>query len=604
MLLLDTMRSLAPLAASCTNASRPSGRRLAVLALLLPFLAMGCDIAGSDSDAGPDLDNTLAPGTAAHPVEGVQVMAASGALESAVDVSADGVSAPTAETPLPEAVGEVGPYFRIGGSRNIDLSSQQPPLYVALPAPEDADPAHLALAVRIPMAYVTGTEPSATGYGWDVIPGVFEPERNVLVVPVRFLVAEGVVLSAVEHPEYNSPSMDGTPGETLFDQTTTFFSGETTRSKAAKRNAYKIKCKGFSGSGCGSSEKDSVRTYLKEVYGDFVSDFKEPDLRTPPFSDKYVWIIKKKGKAWCKGKTAGKYLSLTNKAITCYNGSDTPSKGTTRHEFFHGIQYNYPPISWSKLPKQRPDWIIEATAEIAESPQSDASTAVRSGGGLRTVDTPLPESAWEPNYPEYKAKDFWVYLINSRNSTPANILKPVFEQQSNMPNKPTAEKVDQLYSLADDHWAWMRNQAFESQITTGYDGALNGRCMFNTNTGSPQTISYDAGSRTSPKEEFTVVQRLSGAVMAVEVQTGASRIDLDISASTSDPQSFVKIYPPRSSPTTDCWTGSSQDASDALSDMMTENNQKTYYVLLGATTIDIQRSSFRIEISHQDRLTK
>lgn len=562
----------------------------------------GCDIMRSDSDADPETDRTLDPGETALPLEDVHLMASPGAIDTSVSVSAQEVPDPTAETPLPESISEAGAFYRVSGDRNVDLSSQEPPLYLALPVPDNADPAHLALGIRIPGSYVTDPSDDSPEFGWDLVRGAYEPERNLLVVPMRFLVSEGIVFSVVQHPDYASPSMEGTSGETLFEKTKNFFSQEATLNKAGKKNAYKVKCKGFSGNACGSNEKDAVRQYLKEAYRDFVSDFREPDLRSPLFSDKYVWIIKKKGKAWCKGSTVGKYLSLTNKAITCYDGNGTPSEGTTRHEFFHAIQYNYAPISWSKLPKQRPDWVIEGTAELAADPNTAGSKqAIRdSGRNLRVVDVPLPA---EDNNSQYEAQDFWTHLINSRSSTLAHILDPVFKQQSNAPNKPTAEKVDKLYGLDDAYWDWVRNQAFESHLTSGYGGALNAACIFNDNVASPMTVTYDAGTRSNPKEEFTVVPRLSAQVVEVNVQTGASRIDLEISASTSDPKSYVKAYPNYSAPTTDCW-GGAQSASDSLTDIVKENAQKTYYVLLAATTIDVQRSAFSIEISHEDRLTK
>lgn len=476
-------------------------------------------------------------------------------------------------------------------------------MYVALPVPEDVDPSNLALAVQVPKKHVTDIVGSSTEYGWSLVRGAYEPERSLLVVPARFLVSDGIVFSVVKNADYDTPAMGDTEGESLFEKTQNFFSLEKSARKSKSSASFKIKCKGFSGGGCGSSEKSDVRSYLNDAYNDFVSGFREPDLRTPLFSDKHIWIIKKDGTNWCKGDTAGKYLSLTNKAITCYDGKGSPSEATTRHEFFHAIQYNYPPISWSKLPNQRPDWVVEATAELAESTSSSASNVVRASTSLRAIDTPLTEIAGKPDYPEYRAQDFWVYLINRRSSTPSDILEPVFDQQSNATNKPTAEKVDQLYGLNDDYWGWVRNQAFESQITAGFGGKLSGECIFDSDVASPDTIDYDAGARSTPKEKFTVASRLSARVVAVQVETGSNRIDLEITANTSDADSYVRVYPPYSSSTTDCWTGSG-DASHTLTDMMEASSKKTYYVLVGAAASDVQRSTFSIEISHEDRLTK
>jgi len=590
---------------SLTLASRKkrgSSTFLLSLALAMVLALAGCDMTGSDSESDK-LDRTLDPGEIAETQSGARLMASVEALDEPVSISGKETENPMAETPLPEGARAPGPFYRISGDRTIDLSAKESPLYLALPVPDGVDPSHLALGVRVPSRYVTDTTPSSPEYGWDLLTSAYEPERNLLIVPTTFLLSDGIVLTVVEKSDYTSPSMEGTAGEGLFEKTKNFFDQERLAPQKSHGSGFKVKCRGFGGSGCGNNEKNDVQSYLQDVHDDYVSAFRSPDLKTPLLSNKYVWIIKKDGTAWCKGDTVGKYLSLTNKAITCYDGgSDPPSERITRHEFFHAIQYNYAPISWSKLPKQRPDWIIEATAALAADPNTGGSNhAIRNRKRpLRSVDAPLTSTTGNN---EYQAQDFWTYVINRRSSTMAKILDPVFKQQSNAPNKPTAEKVNKLYSLPDDYWGWLRNQGFESQVTNGYGGKLSDRCIFDPNVASPNKISYDAGSRSEAKEEGVTVSKLSARVMAVQVQTGSNRIDLEITASTSDANSYVRIYPPHTSSTTDCWTNS-EDASDTLADVMLESSQKTYYVLLSATMIDVQRSSFNINISHEDRPTK
>jgi len=585
--------------------------RVAVLVLLplaAGLLVAGCDSTGSTepeepTEPQPNLDETLEAGGAAKTGDGVYLVAAAESIDEPVSIATREVPDPEGAALLPEG-NDPKTFYRVSGSRNVDLSTQSAPLYTALPVPDDFEPANTALAVRIPREYTTHGTSSDAPYGWDVLRGAYEPERGVLVVPTRFLTADGIVFGIVENPTYDAPSMEETAGETLFDRVEAFFSAKRTAAKASASD-FKVQCKGFGGSGCGSDEKNDVKGYLSTVSDDYVSGFREPDLRTPLFSKKSIWVVKKKGTAWCKGTTQGMYLSLTNKAITCFdpdNQSDPP-KSTTRHEFFHAIQYNYAPISWSKLPKQRPDWVLEGTAELAEDTRSSATNVVRAGTDLRPIDTPLTEVSGQPNLPEYRAQDFWVHLIGSRSSTPAQILDPVFDQQSNGTNKPTAEKVDELYSLKDAHWDWIRNQAFDAETTAGYDGKLNGECVFDSRAASPTTVSYDAGSRTSAKSVSPTVSKLSGKVMAVEVTTGSNRIDLEITASTSDAKSYVEIYPDVSSPTTDCW-GTTAGSSDTLTDVMLESKNRTVYVLLGATMIDGSESTFTLTVSHDDRPTK
>lgn len=582
--------------------------RVSLMSLLIIFTVVfaGCDIIGIESDS-EEVDETLEPGGTASTESGVQLMASNNSINESITVSGQEVDDPTVETPLPEVINLSGSFHRITSSSNVDIPAEDAPLYLAFPVPDDADPTKLALGVRVPSSFVTNTNASSPEYGWDLLQSAYEPESDQLVVPVRFLVSDGIVFSVIETDDYSSPSMADAEGENLFERTKDFFEQESLNSKALPHGGgFNVKCKGGFNSGeCGTQEKNKVESYLKDVHDDFVSDFRSPDLRSPVLSNAYTWIIKKDGTAWCKGDTVGKYLSLTNKAITCYDGSGDPSEGTTRHEFFHAIQYNYSPISWSKLPKQRPDWIIEGTAELAADPNTSGSkAAVRDGGrNLRSVDKTLTSNS---DKTPYRSQDFWTYLINSRSSTMADILDPVFDQQSNGTNKPTAEKVDELYSLTDDYWGWVRNQAVESRLTTGFKSKLSADCDFDNGVlARPTTVTYDAGTRSEsdPKEESSVVSRLSTNVMAIEVQTGSNRIDLEISASTPDNKTFIRVYRPYDSPTTDCWDRS-QTASHSIDDMMVESSDQTYYVMATASTIEDKRSVFTVNISHEDRITK
>ncbi|WP_237854341.1 hypothetical protein [Rhodohalobacter sulfatireducens] len=576
------------------------------LLIILAVAFAGCDIIGIESDS-EKVDQTLEPGGTASTESGMQLMASNNSINESITVTGQEIEDPIVGTPLPEVVNLSGSFHKITSSSNIDLSAEDTPLYLALPVPEDADPTQLALGVRVPSSFVTDTDASSPEYGWDLLQSAYEPESDQLVVPVRFLVSDGIVLSVIETDDYSSPSMADAEGENLFERTKDFFGQETMNTKALPHSGgFNVKCKGGFNSGeCGSREKNLVESYLKDAHDDFVSDFRSPDLRSPVLSNAYTWIIKKEGTAWCKGDTAGKYLSLTNKAITCYDGNNAPSEGTTRHEFFHAIQYNYAPISWSKLPKQRPNWVIEATAELTEDANTSGSKAAirASQPPLRTVDIPLTSNN---DRRPYRTQDFWTYLINNRSSTLADILEPVFDQQSNGTNKPTAKKVDELYSMTDDYWGWVRNQAVESRVTTGFKSKLNAVCDFDSDVlARPTTVTYDAGTRSEsdPKEESSVVSRLSTNVMAIEVQTGSNRIDLEISASTPDNKTFIRVYQPYDSPTTDCWDRS-QNASHSIDDMMVESSNQTYYVMATASMIDNQRSVFTVNISHEDRITK
>ncbi len=545
----------------------------------------------------------LEPGGIATTESNAQLIASSGALSDPVSVTGQEAPNPTGETPFPEGVEGAGTFHRISGDRSIDLASQAPPLYYALPVPDDRDKSQIALGVRVPRRFVSEPDSTTPPYGWDTLQGAYEPEEDVLVVPAPFLVEEGVVLTVVESDSYQTPSMEGTEGETLLEKTQNFFGSSDPEAQTFSHgNGFKVKCKGFSGSGCGSNEKDSVRAYLQDVHDEYVPGFRSPDIKTPLFSGTYVWTIKKQGTAWCKGDTAGKYLYLTNTPITCYNGSGDPSEGTTRHEFFHAIQFNYAPISWTK---SQSNWIIEGTAEITEPSSSGASApAVRPNLGLTAIDKSLNKSS-------YNARDFWVYLINSRNSTPSGTLDPLFQAQSNATNTPNVDKVDALYSMADSHWGWVTNQAFESRVTDGFTGkgALSPNCVVDSSVASLKNISYDAGKRNSPKTRTIEVEELSAQIVGVQFQnTGSNRVSAQASASTSASNSFAKAYFRHESPTTSCRDRGAQSASAQISEPLLPDSTAaysttTFYVLISNSRAG-QSSTFDVEVSHEDQPTK
>lgn len=536
-------------------------RRLATLissaALLL--LTPGCD--SSPSPSPPD-DTTLEPGSAVETEAGVRVIAPQGGLNQPVPVSGQEASVPATETPLPENATAAGPFYRIGGGRNVDLGREDAPLYYGLPVEEGANTDQLALGVRMPRAYATDDTASTSEYAWSVLPGAYEPERGLLVVPARFLTEEGTVLAALEGKSYNAPSMAGTSGETLLEKTKNFFSSDedNTQRKAKMPGAksspsFEIKCVGFDSSDdCGSDEKSDVRSYLQTAYNDFVGGFKEPALATQLFTDRLTWKIKEKGDLWCED-AAGKYLFLTEIAITCYDGNGDPSESTTRHEFFHAVQFSYSRISWNRPKTKRPDWLVEGTAEIAESSRSDAETAYRKyGDKLRRVTRRLNKQGGKPHYPEYRVQDFWVYLINSRGSTPLETLEPLFQFDSDTPS--VLDKVDQLYNLPNTYWRWARNQVIESSVSKR-NPRLSPNCIFDSSAvkGQPEPLSYDIyGEGGTPKTRTVTVGPLKTKVYGVTLVNNSSQQKGlgEAGASTDAQGAFVEAYLTWDSPTTKC----------------------------------------------------
>lgn len=625
---MDT-QTLSSTGTARTVTARARDWSFALRALLFPLLLAGslwvggCDTTGgggpasTPGDSTPQEtetaqpDQTLEPGGTAHSGD-VTYMAPQGGLDSLVSISASQAPDPTAETPLPETAGAVGGFYRVSGGRTLDMPVEEAPLYLALPVPEGADPTSLALAVRVPRETVVGSPPSAPPYGWDLLRGAYAPEHGRLVVPLRFMMREGVVVSVLESSSHEAPSMAETGGETLFEKTKNFFGGEAkSRTSAATASPvrtaaqakaspgdFEVKCNGFQDGGCGADEKKDVSQYLSEVYGEWAGGFREPDLRkTFGFNADYIWVIKEDGDNWCKGSTAGKYLSLTNTAITCYDGSGDPSKSTTRHEFFHAMQWNYAPISWPKAKNTRRDWVIEGNAELAAPTSSGASKkAIRDGGrNLRKVDVPLTSEG-----AAYRTQDFWVYMINERGSTPSKILDPLYQAQPGIGNGINAMKVHAMYSLPDDHWGWVRNQAFESRVKAG-NGDLNDQCVFNpAATGSVKTVTYDAEKQDEPKTLTLKPKNLAARVVKVVIKNTHSTYEMraHVTAKTSAKHSFAKAYGNYSSSTSECLGNPSKDGSAYIERHLYPGDQETVYLLLSDSNLLKSRASFDLEIMH------
>lgn len=562
---------------------------LVLVALLIAVSLGGCDSAGPTGSTPPDSpaepDSRLRPGGTASTDSGVRIMASKGTIDDEMSVSGSEMADPTSETPMPDFARPSGPYHRVASGRNVEVATDEPPLYLALPVPEGADTSRLALAVRVPQKYTTDNAQASSEYGWSVVRGVYEPERGLLVTPIRFLMKRGTAFTVVESDDHTSPSMAGTDGETLFAKTQNFFSlgakASATAKSTAKSNRFVVKCVGFdNSSACGADEKKDVRQYLNKAVQDFVGGFQFPALARTYFSKKPVWKIYESGESWCKG-AAGKYLFLTDVAITCYDGNGDPAEGTTRHEFFHAIQYSYAPISLHNWPVA--DWILEGTAELAEPTSASAgAAAVRGPDPLRNVDRKLTVEMEGPN-PEYNVQDFWVYLINRRNATLKKILEPVFSVQPSVPNKPFIFKIDQLYSITDDHWGWVRNQTIEAHEATG-NADLTASCVFDPEsvTGSPQTVSYDVSAQSKPLTRTVTLDRLTASVVKVRFSnTGGSTQRLGVvKAQSSTTHGQAKAYAAHGSSTGACLGTAGSTPSASIDQVLPAGAKDSVYVLL------------------------
>ena len=567
-------------------------------------------------------DRELEPGGVVTGAGGVVLGAPMGVLDRAVNVAITDTTDPTAESPLPQEAEPVGDFYRLAADEDVDLPAEQP-LGLALPVPDGVDPSRLALAIRVPREHAAPDRmSSAKTHLWSVMPGVYDRDEGMLVVRLSSLAAEGVELVLVAGPSYDAPSID------LLEIDETAPQSQGSRDVAAQRflrfnfrkarEDFVIKCVGFGSppdpSVCGSTQKDAVRGYLNKVYGDVVSDFKKPDLAriagevNGQKGSYYLYKIRKDGTGVCSD-ASGMYISFSKLGITCHEGTGLPSEKTTRMEFFHAVQYNYPATSWTKLPKQRQNWIIEGTASFIENPNSDALTALRdSDRGLREIDVPLTAIA-EDDDPSYEIQDFWVYLINAHSSTPKDVLAPIFRRGAKTQEVDNVLRANSIfspgryrqYTIGDAHWGWVRNQAFESDVTTG-NSALNGPCMFNSNalSESPQTITYDGTSSGETLRESVTVDELSATVVKIDLANSTdAQYMATVSASSPAEAGIMKFYDARSTPSSDCIGTGGVTRSTSTEQSVPQGQTQTVYALLSNSQFGGGSTTFDLEVSHR-----
>ena len=566
-------------------------------------------------------DQELEPGGVVTGAGGIVLGAPSGVLDRAVNVAITDTADPTAESPLPQEAEPVGgDFYRLVADEDVDLPADQP-LGLALPVPDGVDPSRLALAVRVPREHAVPDRMSSTKtHLWSVMPGVYDPDEEMLVVRLSSLAAEGVELALVASSSYDAPSID------LLEIDETATQSQASQDVAAQRflrfnfrqarEDFIIRCVGFGSnpSDCGSQQRDAVRGYLNTVYGDVVSDFKRPDLTriagevNGQHGSYYLYKIRRDGTGVCSDATSGMYISFSKLGITCHEGTGLPSEKTTRMEFFHAVQYHYPATSWTKLPKQRQNWIIEGTASFIENPNSDASTALRdSDRGLREIDVPLTAIA-EDDDPSYEIQDFWVYLINAHNSTPKDVLNPIFRRGAKTQEVDNVLRANPIfspgryrqYTIGDAHWGWVQNQAFESDVTTG-NSALNGPCLFNSNalSGSPQTITYDGTSSGGTLRESVTVEELSATVVKIDLANSTdTQYMATVSASSPAEAGIMKFYDARSTPSSDCIGTGGVTRSTSTEQSVPQGQTETVYALLSNSQFGGGSTTFDLEVSH------
>ncbi len=281
------------------------------------------------------------------------------------------------------------------------------------------------------------------------------------------------------------------------------------------------------------SALESALLYYKQLEGS-----PRPDLSTTkssklnsfltslPFGEKipgvsepyteYIYKIRDSATSTrCDGRN-GQYrwgFGVSGTARTC--AQSPHPKRTTRHEFFHAFQSDYSgkEKAWPRGPvigrdTRRTLWIIEATARVAESIGSDDHPEefdvwTRTDPGkvdchntelfradLRPLDVGLMYDDFDRNVdpyggnPAYSAEAFWadlLYRTTGPTDTPDSLA--ALRELGNLFSighapKHVHEFIEDFTpfdSLRDAHWQWVKNAAFEGNLTFP-DGTYAHRC--------------------------------------------------------------------------------------------------------------------------------
>jgi len=539
-------------------------------------------------------------------------------------------------------------------------------LMLRVPPSYEGDPTELEVATRTPRTVFAGDQlEGSTRHVWSSKPGYYIEGAEVLIVPLRFFYDEGIEHGLVQTESASTVTLEfsdrefggGGDSETteqglyrtkrqpglikdaknwvedkaedvadafedvlddLKDEVKEAVKKVVDTVEEAKKclddgglNAkpnFWIECRGLD---CTDSMRFETRDQLTKIHDQFVSDFRKPDLRrslpcrkidkdrdgtAEHYGRFYVYELRDEADA------AGKYLSSGNIAYTRTDPGKNPSEATTRMEFFHAVQFNYPSIGrdWRA-------WVIEGTAEFVENTNTTPQEADRHSKALRKIDRSLDEfEEGNGKAPAYRAQDFWVYVINSLGSTTKKILERVYKSHSILKNSnPTIAKVNRLFDLPELHWGWVRNQAFEAGMTEGFGSKLGKTCVpKDGNDESPEawsslktTLDYDPSNRNDPlRKTVSFGDEWSAKVAKIDVNNSSSSKPSRVVVSADGDQP-VKLYRDRNTSTQACLNRGEPLKQTSLEDGVAVNGSQSYYLLM-ENARSSGEASFDVKVEH------
>lgn len=375
---------------------------------------------------------------------GAVLGAVAGGLATPVEVTLAALDAAPAGLGGAVVVGE--PYL-VGAAHAVAVPYETP-LLLGLPVPAGADPARLALALRLPAGAATeGGAPT-----WSLSQGSYDAATGLFVATLTRLPPEDATAVLVEH-EANQP-----------------IAGGGAAAVAQANPQFLIGCWSLGATGaCSANNKALLQNELVQAWNSFVltHKFRKPALVSsagvfvgPNYTptvvpDAYVHnifittapCVDEQGEGY-----GGRYHPATLALEICIPDGpfamDAFTRRVVRHELFHAVQYAYPGLAQDyDLPEV--GWMVEGTAALASASESGLLAAP--DFKPRLISDPLLDLADDH---EYEAQDFWVYAGRVLGKD-LDYLQPIFEAGG------TAQDAASVIDLAGSYWGFIKNQSME-----------------------------------------------------------------------------------------------------------------------------------------------
>lgn len=431
---------------------------------------------------------TLTDGGTVTGVDGVSLGAIAGTLTTTLEISITHTSAPTPTIITDPQIH--GAYYHIAADENVLLCDQAKGFVLGLPVPNGVATDSLAIAAI-----------SAGSSGWGIISGLYDPQSELLLVPLASLTETGFTAVLIERENFTSLPDQATvsPAETG--------QPESQRRQVNTTPEFRILCQG------GMSVCSEIKDFLDLVYIE-MSDmgYSDPNIPcalqelglNPPrrecIPDSYQVEILNYDSTACEinGAPAGAYLHFLEQEwlnpffwVCPTNTSQlfNVDKRAIRYHYFQATQYGWPehlPVwtDWvnGDVHHQHNDWVIDSTATAA---MISIPTVMESTNDYarRPVDVPL--ASITEDY-EYRSQDFWVYLGKTL-AEGLTMLEPLFEQHG-ATTQAVVNWAGGESNFQDLYWNWVQNQVMLEDDILLNDDDTGDPCTYQ---GHVETLYYN-----------------------------------------------------------------------------------------------------------------